>query len=416
MTAFQTISLLLTTAAAGACINHKFLKLPPSIGMMAFALFISFVGIGLNHFSLIDLREASDFVARLDFSNILLHGLLSFLLFAAAMHINLADLKKYRSIVAVLATVGVVIATVVTGSLVWYASSLLNYNLSFIDALLFGALIAPTDPVAVMGILKDTKVSKDLLVKIGSESLLNDGVGVVIFLVILNIATHPDMQISLSEIGFLLEWAGGGGMALGLALGWLGWQTLRHIDDYKIEVLVTLAIATGGYCLAEYVHVSAPITMVAAGLVVGHHGRLFGMSSHTRKHVDMFWELIDEILNAVLFMLMGLMMIVISMKTMHMPIGIIAIVATLIGRLVSVGIPILLMDTRFGFSRGTITLLTWGGLRGGIAMALALSIPAIENKDTILTMTYVTVIFSVLVQGTTFRTVAQRVIRQEKAK
>lgn len=414
MTAFQTIALLLAAAAAGACFNYSFLKMPATIGLMVFAMLVSFGGMSLNYMGLINLGEASHFVASLDFSNILLHGLLSFLLFAGALNINLADLKRHRAIVAILATVSVVIATLITGSLVWYAADWLGFSMPYIHALLFGALIAPTDPVAVMGILKDTKMSKDLQVKIGSESLLNDGVGVVMFIALLGIAQHPHLGISPTKILILLTWAGGGGVLMGLALGWIGLEILRRIDDYKVEVLVTLALAAGGYCISEFANVSAPIAMVATGLVIGNHGRVLGMSNRTRKHLDMFWELLDEILNGILFMLMGLEMIVITVTSTQMPMGVVAIAAVLVGRYISVVIPISLMRTRYGFGRGTITLLTWGGLRGGISIALALSLPPMPDKNLILAMTYVTVVFSVLIQGTTFRAVARAVVGKDK--
>lgn len=414
MTVFQTIALLLTVTAAGACFNYNFLKLPATVGLMAFALLLSFGAIGLNSLGWIDLRNASTLVSSLDFSNILLHGLLSFLLFAGALNINLDDLKRHRAIVAVLATVSVVIATFITGTFVWLAADWLGFHFPYIDALLFGALIAPTDPVAVMGMLKETKLSKDLRVKIGSESLLNDGVGVVIFLILLAIAKNPHITIGPGDILLHLLWQGGGGLGLGLALGWVGFRILRSINDYKIEVLVTLALAAGGYCLGEIDHVSAPIAMVAAGLVIGNHGRMFGMSQHTRKHLDMFWELLDEILNAILFLLIGLEMVVITIEPSHMPIFLIAIVAVLAGRYISVLVPIALMRARYGFGPGTVTLLTWGGLRGGISIALALSLPPMPNKNLILTMTYVTVVFSILVQGTTFRTVARSVMNPKK--
>ena len=413
MTVFQTIALLITAAAAGACFNYNFLKLPATIGLMVFALLISFCGIGLNHLGMIDLNSASAFVASLDFSNILLHGLLSFLLFAGALNINLADLKRHRVIVAVLATVSVVIATFITGSLVWVAADKLGFTIPYIDALLFGALISPTDPVAVMGILKDTKMSKDLRVKIGSESLLNDGAGVVMFIALLGIAEHPHMAIAPSHIVFLVSWEGCGGILMGLALGWIAIQILRNIDDYKVEVLVTLAVAAGGYCIAETAIVSAPITMVTSGLVIGNHGQILGLANRMRKHVDMFWELLDEILNGILFMLMGLEMIVITITPSQMPLGLVAIAAVLIGRYISVAIPIGLMKARYGFGPGTVTLLTWGGLRGGISIALALSLPPMADKDLILALTYVTVVFSVLIQGTTFRSVARAVVGKE---
>jgi len=410
MTVFQTIALLLTITAAGACFNYRILKLHASVGMMIYAMLISLGAILLNHFGILDLSSATAFVSSLNFPNILLHGLLSFLLFAGALNIHLGDLKKHRAIVALLATVSVVIATFITGSLVWLTADRLGFNIPYIDALMFGALISPTDPVAVMGILKETKMSADLRTKIGSESLLNDGVGVVTFLALLGIAEHPHLSISAAQIAVLTVWEGCGGILMGLALGWIGLQILRAIDDYKVEVLVTLALCAGGYCISEIANVSAPISMVATGLVIGNQGRILGMSSRTRRHLDMFWELLDEILNAILFMLMGLEMIVITITPSEMPMGLVAIAAVLIGRYISVMIPVSMMRKRYGFGSGTATLLTWGGLRGGISIALALSLPNLADKNLLLAMTYVTVVFSVLVQGTTFHRVARAVV------
>lgn len=411
MTIFQTIAVLLTITALGAYINRKFLKLPAATGLMVFALLISWSAMGLANIGVIDLREASAFVARIDFSGILLHGMLSFLLFAGAMHIDLGELKKSRAVVAVLATVGVVVASCVTATLIWFAARWLGFPFPYIDALLFGALISPTDPVAVLGILRETGVSKTLRVKIASESLLNDGVGVVIFLVVLAAATTTThiAEISVYDVVMLFAWQSVGGIALGLALGWLTYQLLHTIDDYKVEILLTLALAAGGYSLAEFVDVSAPIAMVAAGLVLGNHSDSFGLSQKVRKQLDLFWELLDEILNAFLFMLIGLEMMVINVQGIHLAAGLAAILAVFAGRFISVGIPVTLMRLRYTFEQGTIRLLTWGGLRGGISIAMALSLPASLEKNMILNMTYIVVVFSVLFQGTTFRHVVAAV-------
>ena len=305
------------------------------------------------------------------------------------------------------------IAVFVTGTLIWATAWELSFDMPYIDALLFGALIAPTDPVAVIGILKGSPVGKALRLKISSESLLNDGVGVVIFLIFLNFTTHPEAatHIDWNNILVLITWASVGSIALGLSLGWLAYVLLGGIDDYKTEILLTLALASGGYCLAETINVSAPITMVIAGLVIGNHGRTFVMSDKTRKHLDMFWELLDDILNSILFVLIGLEMMVIPLTVPLLSIGLIAIVATLIGRFVSVALPISLMRMRIRFEKGTIRLMTWGGLRGGISIAMALSLPASPYKNIILGMTYLTVVFSVLFQGTTFSHVVKRVLR-----
>jgi CPA1 family monovalent cation:H+ antiporter len=306
------------------------------------------------------------------------------------------------------------IATVVTGSLIWATAGLLHFDMPYLNALLFGALIAPTDPVAVLSILKDSAVGKGLRLKISSESLLNDGVSVVIFLILLGLTTAPQGidAFSWSKATLLVLQEGVGSLALGMALGWSVYALLRGIDDYKTEVLLTLAVAAGGYSFAEAINVSAPITMVIAGLVIGNHGRAFVMSDRTRKHLDMFWELLDDILNAVLFLLIGLEVMIIPITLPLFVIGIVAIIATLAGRFVSVAIPISLMKTRYRFERGAIRLLTWGGLRGGISIAMALSLPPGPHHSIILGMTYLTVVFSVLVQGTTFTYVVKKVLKR----
>lgn len=402
MNAFQIIAVLLTFAAVGGYINHRYMKLPSTIGHMAFALLISLAAILLNHLGWVDLHPATDFLKSIDFSDVLLHGMLSFLLFAGALHINLDDLKSVKWPVAILATVGVLLATFITGTLIYYAAAQLGLHLPYIYALLFGALISPTDPIAVLAILKQVGASKNLYIKIGGESLFNDGVGVVIFLTILGIATSGgDFDLSKTVGVFAREAVGG--VALGGFLGWVTYRLLQSIDDYKVEVLLTLALVTGGYAIAEYLHVSAPICMVVAGLIIGNQGRSLGMSDKTRQHLDVFWELVDEVLNAVLFMLIGLEIIILSGGYPHITMGLFAIVAVLVGRLISVGVPISLMGLRRSFERGTIALMTWGGLRGGLSIAMALSLPAGDAKNLIVPITYIVVLFSILVQGLTFQ-------------
>ncbi|MDE1900495.1 MAG: sodium:proton antiporter [Alphaproteobacteria bacterium] len=420
MTVFQTTAILLTFAALGSFINTRFLRLPASIGMMLFALLLSWGGMGLARLGWLDLGPASNFIADIDFSHVFLHGMLSFLLFAGALQVDFAELKKYKVVVAVLATIGVLIATAVTGSLVWLAAAAMGLALPYTFALLFGALIAPTDPIAVLSILKGAPLGKGLRVKIACESLLNDGVGVVVFLALLGLAAATqDAHMSWSVIGLLFLWAGAGGVILGLALGWLALMLLRRVDDYKTEILITLALAAGGYALAEAVYVSAPITMVVAGLVIGNHGRLFSMTDKTRKHMDMFWELFDDILNAVLFLLIGLEIMVMPFSPAYLTVGAAAVAAVLAGRFVSVAVPIGAMQFvpgrwRTRFERHTVPLMTWGGLRGGISVALALSLPPSPYKNTILEMTYLTVVFSVLFQGTTFALLIDRLGKQAK--
>jgi len=414
MDVFEIIAVLLTFTAMGAYLNVRFFKLPATIGMMFFALLMSLLSIALNATGLVSMQAASALVAQIDFSNLVLHGMLSFLLFAGALHINLNDLRKYQVVVTTLATLGVVIATFATGTLVWLASQALGADIPYIYALLFGALISPTDPVAVLGILKEAGLSKSLRIKIGCESLFNDGVGVVMFLLLLGIATQPQLDLGIVNMLTLLVWPAAGSLALGFALGWCVLKLLETVDDYKVEAMLTLGLVSGGYGLAEAVHVSAPITMVVAGLVIGNHGRTFGMSERSRKNLDLFWELLDEILNAILFMLVGLVIMIVPFRSLYLAMGLVAILAVLAGRWISVALPIAVLRHRYQFGRGTVTLLTWGGLRGGISIAMVLSLPTGVLKDLLLSMTYMVVVFSVLFQGTTFRPVAQMLTQKAK--
>lgn len=413
MTAFQTLAILLTFAALGGYINIKFLKLPATVGVMVVALLISIVAIVLGHIGLVNLDAVRRIISRIDFSDIFMHGMLSFLLFAGALHIDLNELRKFRIIILILATAGVVIATFVTGTLVWACARWLGFPFPYLHALLFGALISPTDPVAILGIIKQAGISKSLRIKIAGESLLNDGVGVVVFLVLL--AAAQDGPPPPEGIALLLVWEIVGSVILGLTLGWITYRLLRDIEDYKVEVLLTLALVAGGYSLAELIHMSAPITMVVAGLLIGNHGRVFGMSDKSRERLDVFWELLDEILNALLFMFMGLEMIVIPIQAPQLTIGLVAFAAMLAGRAVSVAPLVSLLRLRYRFERGTIRMLVWGGLRGGISIAMALSLPAVTQRGLILDMTYITVVFSILFQGTTFRHVARMVMKPPSA-
>lgn len=400
MTVFEITAAILTLTATGGYLNQKYVRFPATIGLMAFSFIVSLIAILLDKMGWMDLTAVSAIVGQIDFSEVLLHGMLSFLLFAGALHINFDDLNKVKWPVAVLATVGVVASTFVTGTLVWLGADFVGLKLHYLHALLFGALISPTDPIAVLSILREAGISKRLYVKIGAESLFNDGIGVVVFLTILGLTTGAQ-ELEFSAVASLLVREAFGGAALGLLLGWLAYRSLRSIDSYKVEVLLTLALATGGYVIADLLHVSGPIYMVTAGLVVGNHGRNFGMSELTRTRLDDFWELLDEILNAVLFILIGLEVIVITITKEHILLGGIAIASVLLGRIVSVGAPISLMSRYLDWRM--IGLLTWGGLRGGLSIAMALALPAGPEKSIILPITYIVVLFSILVQGLTFQ-------------
>jgi len=401
MTIFQTIGVLIALAALLSYVNHRYLHLPSTIGLMAITLLGSLAMVLLGHFGILDLANAATFVASINFSAVFLHGMLGFLLFAGALHVDVQELRNAKVPVAVLATVGVVAATFLIGILFWAGAHWLGYQISLIHALLFGALIAPTDPIAVLGIIRKSGASKRLEAVISGESLFNDGMGVIMFLVFLGIATGRSSPEADSLLLFLLREVAGGAV-MGLILGWLTYRLLATVDDYKVEILLTLGLVGGGYTLADALQVSAPITMVVAGLLIGSHGRTAAMSDTTRQHVDLFWELVDEILNALLFMLIGMEIIQLQLDSSHLIIGALAIVVVLIGRFVSVWLPIrTLRWLRQAFIFGSSTLLTWGGLRGGLSIAMALSIPHQQERGLILTATYMVVIFSVLVQGLT---------------
>lgn len=410
MTIFQIVAVILTFAAIGGYVNYKFFRLPSTIGHMAFALLFSVAVLLAGKAELFDVDLIRDIVASIDFSDLVLHVMLSFLLFAGALHINLHDLKSERLTVGILATFGVVVATFIIGTLTWWLAGLVGVQLPYIYALLFGALISPTDPIAVLSILKQMGVPKSLYMRIGGESLFNDGVGVVIFLSILGFAIHPEtFEAHDFFLTFLHEAVGG--LVLGVGLGWGTYKLLQSIDEYKTEVMLTLALVSGGYVLAESLHVSAPLCMVAAGLIIGNHGREFGMSKKTREHLDVFWELLDEILNDVLFLLVGLEMIIITFSGQTLLLGVLVIFAVLLGRLISVGVPISAMRMVRPYEKGTVRMMVWGGLRGGLSIAMALSLPESPEKSVILTLTYVVVLFSIMVQGMTFKKMSSFVLK-----
>jgi CPA1 family monovalent cation:H+ antiporter len=345
-------------------------------------------------------RTAETFIRSIDFNKALMQGMLSFLLFAGALHVNLRDLAEQKWVVGTLATVGTIASTFVVGGLFWLLVNGLGLDLPPIYCLLFGALISPTDPIAVLGILKSARAPKSLEIKITGESLFNDGIGVVVFVVLLDLATGGQ-ELSLPHIAVLFAEEAVGGIVFGLVLGGIAFWMLSRIDHYSVEVLITLAVVMGGYSLALAIHTSGPIAMVVAGLIIGNHGRRLAMSDKTREHLDTFWELIDEILNTVLFVLIGFELLILEFSGKTAAAGLLAIPIVLLARLVCVGAPIRLMKLWRTFTPGAIKILTWGGLRGGISVALALSIPPGPERDLILPVTYTVVVFSILVQGLT---------------
>jgi len=400
MAVYQIIAVMLTMAALFSFLNYKTLKLPTTIGLMFFSLLMSLAIIGLHTLGL-DLESQADAILNsIDFNQTLMHGMLSFLLFAGALHVDLGRLSKQKWVITSLATVGLLISTFLVGITSWWILGALGFHIDLIWCLLFGSLISPTDPIAVLAILKTANAPESLETKIAGESLFNDGVAVVVFIVLLSIATGGG-EATVAHIATLFVEEAVGGVVFGLATGYLAFLMLRSVDNYTVEILITLALVTGGYAVAGAIHVSGPIAMVVCGLLIGNHGRALAMSDKTREHLDTFWELVDEILNAVLFVLIGFEVLVLSFSSDIIIAGVIMIFVILLARFISVGIPVTLLRASHQFTNGVISILTWGGLRGGISVALALSLPPGEARNIIVPITYVVVVFSILVQGLT---------------
>lgn len=398
---FSLIAILISLAAIFSYINFRLIKLPTTIGILLITILTSLVIVILGLVGLGEIHvKAAYALNRMDFNKTLMNGMLSFLLFAGALHVNLEDLSKHKYIIIILATFGIVANTFIVGSLAWLVFALVNIKLSYIYCLLFGALIAPTDPIAVIGILKKAGISKSLETKITGESLFNDGVAVVVFLILLEIATGGH-EVTFQHISFLFLEEAVGGIVFGFVTGMIAFFMLKAVDNYQVEILVTLALVMGGYALANMLHVSGPIAVVVAGLLIGNKGRLLAMSEKTRGHLDSFWELIDEVLNAVLFLMIGMEVLVVTIKINYLIAGLIMIPIVLIARFISVGVPVTLMRFLKEFSPNAIKILTWGGLRGGISVALALSLPAGESREVLLAITYIIVVFSIVAQGLT---------------
>lgn len=402
MSIFQISSVVLSLAALFAYINYRLIKLPTTIGIMLLSLVLSLAIILLGNMGIGLEDHAIQIVSAIDFDETLLHGMLSFLLFAGALHVNINDLREQKWVIGILATIGVVLSTFIVGTAIYYLLQWLNISVNYKFCLVFGALISPTDPIAVLSILKVAGAPRALKTKITGESLFNDGVGVVLFLVLLGIATGSGETATSQILGlFALEFFGG--LLFGLGLGYLGFIMLSGVDNYQVEALVTLAIVSGGYALAEVLHISAPIAIVVAGLFIGNKGRMHAMSENTRMRLDNFWELIDEVLNAILFLLIGVEILILTLSSEFMLAGLLTIPIALFARLICVGTPIQIMKNFRTFSPYTTSILTWGGLRGGISVALALSLPSVPAREPLLVMTYFVVVFSILVQGLTLK-------------
>lgn len=411
MDLFSIITILVVVSAGFAYINERFVDLPYTIGAMVMAIIMSMVLTILGWFSPELTNPLKDLITQIDFSKVLMEVMLSFLLFAGALHTNFDQLRVQRGPILAFATFGVMLSTFLIGTLMYYLLPLLGIEVSFIHCLLFGALISPTDPIAVLGILKKVGVPKKLETKIVGESLFNDGVGVVVFLTIFAIAEAGIEHVTVGEIGILLLEEVVGGIVLGLALGWIAYKLMKSIDDYSVEVLITIAIVMGGYLLAQKLHFSGPLAVVVAGLIVGHDTvRGSSMSDITEVYVDKFWETWDALLNGILFVLIGLEILVLPFERSFLLAGLIAIPVILMARYVSLGIPIVAYRKKLEFVPNTGLMMTWGGLRGGISIALALTLTQDMSRDPFLIITYVVVIFSIVVQGLTIGKVANKLV------
>ncbi len=410
MPVYKLIFIIIVLTAGFSYINHRVIRLPGTIGIMIISLLASLFVFVTGFYWPGFFAEVIKLVGSIDFNTALMKVMLGFLLFAGAMHINIGQLKKESGTVITFSTIGVLISTFAVAGLMYMIAPWFGISIGFVYWLLFGALISPTDPIAVLGILKQAQIPSSLEVKITGESLFNDGVAVVIFVTILDIIVVGPDKVSPGQVGLLFLKEAGGGLVLGWVLGYLGFWVLRSIDNYIVELLITLAIVMGGNLLAEQLHVSGPLAMVVAGIVTGNKSVDQGMSDLTRDYILKFWEMVDEVLNAILFMLIGFEMLIIRFNSPTFWLGALGILVVLVARFTSVGIPMLFLRYAKTFEKHAVQILTWGGLRGGISVALALSLPAGPFKEVFVSITYLIVLFSIIVQGLTIGKVAKKLL------
>lgn len=408
MQVYNLITIIIVLTAAFGYINFRFLKLPATIGIMIISIVASLGIVGIGLFSPNFFKKTTDIISTVDFHTALMKVMLSFLLFASAIHIDINKLKKESTSIITFSTIGVLLSTFIVAGLLFVVSKWFGFSIDFIYCLLFGALISPTDPIAVLGILKKSKIPLSLEMKISGESLFNDGVAVVVFITIYEIINTGIENVTGLQIIWLFIKEAGGGILFGGLLGYIGFYILRSIDNYVIEVLVTLAIVMGGYLIADQLHISGPLAMVIAGIITGNKSREEGMSDVTRDYIDKFWEMIDEVLNAILFLLIGFEMLIVPFNFDLFFLGCITVIIVLLARFISVAIPISLLKYKAVFEKNAIPILTWGGLRGGISVALALSLPKSSYSEVFVSITYIVVLFSIIVQGLTIGKFARK--------
>jgi CPA1 family monovalent cation:H+ antiporter len=417
MSIFEIGAFLIGLSAIFGYINQRFLGLPHTVGLVVMALAASLVLILIEFLSPSTklLEIVTGVLEQIDFHETVMHGMLSFLLFAGAMHVDFSVFRSRSLAIGLMATLGILISTFIIGWSMWLLLNLFGIGIPFIWALVFGALISPTDPVAVLGLFKTVKVPESLEAKMAGESLFNDGVGVVVFTIVVTIAVGGEAHDSAIDIMTVVELffvEGVGGAVFGLLTGYACYRAMGQINEHNLEVLITLATVMVTYAVATRLHLSGPIAMVVAGLFIGNQGMKNAVSDNTRDYVEKFWSLLDEILNSVLFLLIGLEVLVIAQRVDHAGVALLAIPVTLAARWISVSVPILFLARWRSFTKGAIPILTWGGLRGGIAVALALSLPVNEYKATILTLTYAVVLFSIIVQGLTIKPLVEKLVAE----
>ncbi|WP_201558471.1 sodium:proton antiporter [uncultured Psychrobacter sp.] len=409
-------AIFLSITALLSYVNHRFIGLPTTIGVMVISILLSIFAIFLGFLGFDQLIDYEiSLLEQLDFTEVLLDGMLSMLLFAGALHVNISDLRRYKLPIGILACIGTIVSALLIATAIYLMLPLLGFSLPFIWCLLFGALISPTDPIAVMGILASAGAPKSLETVIAGESLFNDGIGVVIFVILLGILTSGDIPTA-NYVAHTLAVEAGGGIVFGLVLGAILYYLIKSIDSYQEEVLLTLAGVIGGYALASYWHLSGPLAMVMMGLMLGNRGRALAMSDQTRHYVDLFWELIDEILNAILFVLIGLEIVMIAYSSNLFIAGGLTIIIALLARFIVVGMTTKTFSRQLDLPDGAWKVLTWGGLRGGISVALVLQLPIGAERDILLALTYAVVIFSILVQGLSVGRVAKSIGHDKPSK
>jgi CPA1 family monovalent cation:H+ antiporter len=411
---FELISVLLVLTSAFGWTNHRFLRLPDTVGLLVMGLAASIVLLACE--ALLPAtplyEDVAGVIRQVDFQKTVLDGMLAFLLFAGALHVDISALRERAWAVGIMATIGVLLSTVIVGFGFWWIADVMGVSLPLSWAFVFGALISPTDPVAVLSTLKAVRVPRSLELDMTGESLFNDGVGVVVFTIALTVAAGAGQGAAgVTGVAELFVVEALGGALLGFVAGFVAYRAMREIDNYPVEVLISLGLVTGTYALASRLGTSGPIAMVVAGLLIGNRGQRYAMSDLTQRYLFGFWTLTDEILNSILFLLIGLEVIVLRSEVLLGWLPISAILLVLLARFVSVSLPVLVLQRWNPFVAGTIPVLTWGGLRGGISVALALSIPEAAEKSTILSATYLVVVFTIVVQGLSLRRLVRRTVR-----